>query len=576
MRQSAQNAWISLGLALLLAGCAAGAPRGQTAATDLPQASARKQIVAGILSQPAGFFHEMTNPTGTPSSVPGLQETYQLVNATLSYTDLASNRHAWLAEDVPSTDNGLWTVHPDGRMDTTWRIRKGVRWHDGEPMTSDDLRFTMDVYRDKDSGVLTIPELALVESVDTPDAQTIVVHWRRPLISADSMFGGGIAMWPLPQHVLDQPFRDNKDGFLGLSYWRGDFVGTGPFKVEEWVTDSHIVLVANDDYVLGRPRIDQVVVRFFSERSAFVAAILASAIQLPLGRGLYPEDVMQVREAGHDIKTQLSGPLGNLAPVYPQFMNPDPPIVANVNFRRALLMAIDRQEMTETLNYGLSPVAQSWVQPDIPEGRAVEDSIVRYDYNLRAASQMIQDLGYTKDPDGMFRDSSGALLSVSLKTHTQNSAHQPGTLAVARYWKAAGIDVQLEILGAEAAHDLKWRAEYPAFFFIIRGLRIDHPDQNFATKVIPTSDNHYVGGNVARFGSAEADGYIDRYLRTIPFGERTAALADLVHLQTDQVTMMPLFFQGAAYVVGANNIQNVNAGTAGTGQAWNAYQWDMS
>ena len=66
-------------------------------------------------------------------------------------------------------------------------------------------------------------------------------------------------------------------------------------------------------------------------------------------------------------------------------MNPDPPIVANVNFRRALLMAIDRQEMTETLNYGLSPVAHSWVQPDIPEGRAVENSIVHYDYNLRTA-----------------------------------------------------------------------------------------------------------------------------------------------------------------------------------------------
>ena len=72
------------------------------------------------------------------------------------------------------------------------------------------------------------------------------------------------------------------------------------------------------------------------------------------------------------------------------------------------------------------------------------------------------------------------------------------------------------------------------------------------------------------------DAFIDRYLRTIPFDERMSALGSLVHVQTDQVTLMPIFFQGAAYVVGANSIKNVNAGTAGTGQAWNAYQWDIT
>jgi hypothetical protein len=189
---------------------------------------------------------------------------------------------------------------------------------------------------------------------------------------------------------------------------------------------------------------------------------------------------------------------------------------------------------------------------------------------------MLQDLGYARDSAGTLRDADGAGLSISLKTHTQNSLHQPGTLALARYWKGLGIDVQLEILSAEAAHDLKWRAEYPGFFFVTRGLRIDHPDQNFATKVIPTADNRYLGGNTARFGSAEMDGFIDRYLRTIPFDQRMVALGDLVHQQSDQVQIMPLFFQGAAYVVGTGNIQNVNPGTTGTGQQWNAYLWDVT
>jgi ABC-type transport system substrate-binding protein len=235
-------------------------------------------------------------------------------------------------------------------------------------------------------------------------------------------------------------------------------------------------------------------------------------------------------------------------------------------------MAIDRQEMTDELNYGLSPVAHSWVQPDLPEGRAVEPALVRYQYDPRGAARIIEELGYTKVADGLFRGRDGAKLTFQIRTHTQNSVHEPGTLAVARYWKDFGLDTQVEILSADAARDLQWRAEYPAFFFIVRGLRIDHPDQNFAQRVIPTSENRYAGGNTGRYGSAEMDGFIDRYLRTIPFGERTQALGDMVHLQTDQVQMMPLFFQGAAFILGSNRLQNI---VGGNGQAWNAHLWDL-
>ena len=62
---------------------------------------------------------------------------------TMTYLDRQNDRQAWLAESVPTTDNGGWKVSADGRMETTWRIRQGTRWHDGTPMTSDDLRFTI-------------------------------------------------------------------------------------------------------------------------------------------------------------------------------------------------------------------------------------------------------------------------------------------------------------------------------------------------------------------------------------------------------------------------------------------------
>ena len=189
---------------------------------------------------------------------------------------------------------------------------------------------------------------------------------------------------------------------------------------------------------------------------------------------------------------------------------------------------------------------------------------------------MVQDLGYTKGPDGMFRAADGTPLSVSIKTHTQNTFHEPGTLSVARYWKNLGVDVQVEVRNAEAALDLPWRFEYPGFFFVVRGLRIDHPEQNFARKTIPTFDNHYSGGNTARVGSAQIDTTLDTYIKTIPFNDRMKPLVELVHQQSDQVDMMPFFWTGAAYVVSWNRVRNVNAGTSGTGQQWNSQLWDLA
>ncbi len=560
---------LTLVLALVVEACAPASLQPSPSGPARP-GPGRKQIVASIFSSPAGLHQELTNPQGTSGSVPGLGELYQLVNGALTYLDGESVRHPWLAEAVPSVDNGLWNVFPDGRMETTWRIKPGTRWQDGVTLTAADLRFTVDVYRDRDLGIPAVPGLQLIDGVDLPDAQTAVVKWREPFISADTLFSSGPTMWVLPRHLLERPFQENKDQLLGLPYWQGEFVGAGPFRMQDWVAGSSVTLAANDDYVLGRPRLDQIDLRFMTERSAIVAGLLAGALQLHVGRGLNPIDVLQLRDSTQDVKVQLGGPLGNVLPIYPQFITPDPPIVANLQFRRALLMAIDRQELTDTLNHGLGPVAHSWVPSDLPEGKAVDARIVRYDHDPRAAARMIEALGYTRDADGLFRGADGARLAIPIVTHRQNAFHEPATLSVARYWKGLGVDVQVEVLPVERAGDLQYRALFPAFFLISRGLPVDRPDGYFTRRAIPVPENGYRGGNVGRFGSAELDELVQRYVTTIPFAERTAVLGDIVHIQTDQLTMLPLFFQGAAFILGANRLQNVLGG-----QVWNAHLWDL-
>ena len=123
---------LSLMLALLVGACAPASPQPSAGGPAQPGAS-KKQIVASVFSSPAGLHQELTHPVGgAGGSVPGLGELYQLLNGALTYLDGQSARHPWLAEAVPSVDNTLWNVFPDGRMETTWRIKPGTRWHDGK------------------------------------------------------------------------------------------------------------------------------------------------------------------------------------------------------------------------------------------------------------------------------------------------------------------------------------------------------------------------------------------------------------------------------------------------------------
>src|SRR5436309_4335519 len=169
---------LALLVALSVADCGPGSPAtAPSAATALTPPT--KKIAVGLFSTPAGMHQELTNPQGSSGSVPGLAELYQLLDGSLSYYDEHGERQPWLATAVPSIDNGLWQVSPDGTMQTTWHLKPGIAWQDGTPMTSDDLQFTISVYRNRDLGLWPVRGLPLVDGVDTPDAQTLVLHWQQ-------------------------------------------------------------------------------------------------------------------------------------------------------------------------------------------------------------------------------------------------------------------------------------------------------------------------------------------------------------------------------------------------------------
>ena len=561
----------SVVLAMLVGACAGPSPRevpansGAAGETTAPRAP--KRITIATRGEPYGL-NSKARLSGPGGSVHALEH---MANAGLTIVDGSGEPRPQLAEAVPTLDNGLWKLFPDGRMETTWTLKAGAQWHDRAPITAEDLLFTAEVERDREVPINRPTGSDALESVRAIDGRNVVATWRRPYIDADLLFTSELASL-MPRHLLEKAYREDKATFLQLPYWTTEYVGAGPYVLKEWVIGSHLVLAANPDYLLGRPRIDEIVARFIADSNTLVANVLAGAVELNLGSGLSTEQGIQIRDQWREGKVELP-PSGWLV-VHPQLLNPTPTVLGNVQFRRALLHAIDRQALVDTVQYGVTSVAHSILDPDQPQYREIQQSVVRYEYDPRRAQQMIEALGNSRGADGVYRDSAGARLSVELRTVPQNTVYEKGVLAVADYWQQAGVGVDAQVIAVQRARDREFRATFPAFEIL--GTPNDVVGAlNLHSVKARLPENDFVGSNYPRYMNPEYDAIVDRYLVTIPKAERIQVLGQMIRHVADQVLAMGLFHDTTPFAIGSR-LQNVAPGrAAGTSEAWNVAEWDV-
>lgn len=563
---------VGLALVTLVAGCAAPGAGPQSQAAEAQRPTTPKRITAAIsTTDPLILRSSAGGPFG--GSANGIDAIENLVSAGVVMRDDLDTLRPQLADTVPGLDNGLWKLLPDGRMETTYRIRQGAQWHDGTPFTSADLLFTLNVGRDPDMIAFGgHVGFEVIDGADTPDPRTITVKWKRPFIEADTLFTTEFAL-PMPRHLLEKTYVEEKASLVQLPYWTEEFVGTGPFKLKDWERGSHLTLQAFDQYVLGRPKIDEMVVKFISDQGTMVANLLAAEVDVNLGRGLSLEQGVQVGEQWRDGKVVVG--LFNWVVLYPQMLNPSPAVLLDARMRKALMHAMDRQEMADAFQAGLTPVAHGIINTNIPQYKELEPQVVRYEYDQRRAGQIIEGLGYTRGADGIFRDSAGTQLRVEIRTTGEQEIQTKSMLSVQDYWQKAGVGTDTMVLGAQRRTDRAYRATRPGFEVLRtpdgrKGLRRAHGSET------PLPENNFSkSGNNARYMNPEFDALLDRYFATIPIPERNQVLGQIVRHQTDLVTVMGLFY-GAEPTLISNRLTGAGPrGAQDSTNAWNAHEWDL-
>lgn len=553
-----------IAVAVILSGCAAPAQPSASEIASPRVPGTPKRLVAAMMSDPPTISRENLAASG---SIQGGDVLEALVNSGLSIPDHSGALIPQLAEALPTVENGLWQVFPDGRMQTTWKLRSGAAWHDGTLVSVEDVRFAFALGQDPGLPSFRNPDMALVEGISEPQPGTLAVTWKQPYIQADALFSttSGRLGTLRPKHLLGQAYVENKEGLPYLPYWTTDFVGSGPFRVREWVRGSHLVLVANESYVLGRPNLDEIEVRFIPDPNVVIVNLLAGQVDYTFGRSLQMSEAMQVRDQWKQGRIAVTG--GLVIALWVQFINPNPAVLQDLQFRRALFHAIDRQEMVDTLEYGAVPPAHTFLPITDPMYPVIESSIMRYPFDPRRSGQMIESLGYTRGPDGVFRGADQQVLSLDVRT---NTGHEDRVLAIADYFKKIGIDASSSVIPDSLRSDREYNSTYP-------GVRLwrASTDLGLSSRDAPIPENRFVGSNRPRYMNPALDTLVDRYFATIPFAERAGVLGQIIRHTTEQLPGMNMYFDPVPVLIGSR-LKNVIPANGAGSDTFNAQEWDLN
>jgi peptide/nickel transport system substrate-binding protein len=255
---------------------------------------------------------------------------------------------------------------------------------------------------------------------------------------------------------------------------------------------------------------------------------------------------------------------------YPQSIDPQPAIVGNPQFRKALLHAVDRQQLVDTLMNGLLPVAHGVLTPGTPEYQATESNLIRYEYDPRRAGSMIEELGFSKGSDGMYREAGGQLLQLEARAYAQRDIHHKTLFPLVDFWKQVGVSAEPVALPSDRARDAREQATFPGFLVLRQPDGLNRMVALHSGQA-RTAERNYQGTNNGRYQSPELDSLIDRYQTTIPMTERMQVAGQIVRHFSEQLPVLSLFYDALPIFV-SNRVLNVHPHS---NLAWNVHEWDL-
>jgi peptide/nickel transport system substrate-binding protein len=320
------------------------------------------------------------------SAVPVAIITTKIYESLLTYEGAALTPKPGLAES--------WTISDDKKT-YTFKLRQGVKWHDGQPFTSADVKFSVEQI-DRPYHSRGRVYFGDVETIDTPDDYTVVFKLKAPVPYFMNVFQPGESPI-MPKHKFDGVDM-SQAGAVRQSAIMSQPVGTGPFKLKEWRKGSHIILERNADYwKKGTPCLDQVVLRVMPDGAARAIAIENGEADLAPMSGLPEAEILRLSKLPNFVTSKDGAEA--LGPNMWLEVNMREKPLADVKVRQAISMALDREKIVDVIWYGQGAPATG---PIVSANPVLYNKALKpYEYNPKKANELLDEAGYKRDSSGV-------------------------------------------------------------------------------------------------------------------------------------------------------------------------------
>jgi peptide/nickel transport system substrate-binding protein len=457
-----------------------------------------------------------------------------------------------LAKAVPTLENG--GISADG---LTWRVelRSDVKWHDGKPLTAEDVRYSMALMKNPAFRARNRTAFELIATVGIEGDNVITWKLKEPYAPMTSVLSWTFIV---PAHILSQDPDPNSPKFAAAP------IGTGPYRFVSRKTGDHVILEANPNYFGKPPGLNRLIFKYVPDLNAMYTQFKTGEIDY-IGLQGIPTNFYKEATAlrGRRVHTANKPSVENLT------LNLGHPALADKAVRKALNIAIDRQAICDQVYDGLPKPANSYL---VPTHWAYNANLPKPEFDPKKAAAMLDQAGWVRGPDGI-RVKNGVRLSFTNSTVTGNQLRAQTQQLIADDFKKIGVEMLIKNLVAAVLWAEFWRnSEFDSLLTAPTYTIASDPDvtHRFGSGAIPKETKS--GSNVSQYKSPGVDALLAKGRQEYNIAKRKEIYAKVQELIMDDLPFLPLFnsveIEGTK--VGLDGYaSNVNT----LANSWNASSW---
>jgi peptide/nickel transport system substrate-binding protein len=518
-------------------------------------------VVVGVYQEPNSLNFLLTQG---PISFASMQ-LYPMFEPLIRYNAEGAMEPRLLTE-IPTVENK--GISEDG-ITYTLHFTPDVIWHDGTPTTANDFKFTWEWIMDPKNQAQATAGWSEIDKVEVPDDLTAVVTLKGLYLPFVAEALGWNPL--LPQHVQSTMSTEE--------FGRAP-VGNGPFKFVEWVPGDHITQERFEDYF--RPEkalLDRIIFKVLPDRNTVIAQAKTGDIQIGVD---YTEAQIPEMENVPGVKLYYTP-----APIYERYhftmvTHDDPtvphPIFGDINVRKAITQAVDRQTIIDQILFGRAKIAKN----ELDNTQYENTDIVPLAFDPEAAKKMLDEAGWTVGGDGI-REKDGKRLSFTHGTTSGNQTRETIQALVQANLKDVGVEMTIANQPASKFfagfnEGGGWLDRTLDMVGFTNGLSSSDPNLKpfWHSESIPTKD-HPSGFNHSGFSDPDLDRLLDAQLTELDPEKRTDLLKQAQQIIADGVPMIPMYDRIAINSI-ADNVLGVNQSVFGSisGLVWNTADWSLA